>query len=109
MPQNSPCPASSRAEKPGIGWLGNGGVTPLSGWMKAPEGGPGWYASDGRIARASRVGSLSPDAVANAVDAATASTARIAAHRTLIIVPPPFESCGAESKTDHVRSAVTQT
>jgi len=40
--KNSPCPASSTAEKPGMGWPGNGGVTPLSPVMNAPEGGPGW-------------------------------------------------------------------
>ena len=30
------------AEKPGIGWPGNGGVTPLFGATAAPEGGPSW-------------------------------------------------------------------
>jgi hypothetical protein len=35
-------PGVEDAEKPGIGCPGNGGVTPLSGAMNAPEGGPGW-------------------------------------------------------------------
>ncbi|HVG62083.1 MAG TPA: hypothetical protein VNA24_26200 [Hyalangium sp.] len=44
--QNSPPPASRMAEVPGKGWLGEGAVTPLSAVMDAPEGGPGWYASE---------------------------------------------------------------
>src|SRR5215207_5182833 len=54
-PDRSSGVAGITAEKPGIGWPGNGGVTPLTGvagsWV--PETGPGWYAVAGMNARAS--------------------------------------------------------
>ena len=101
--QNSPCPASRMAENPGIGWPGNGGVTPLSPAMKAPDGGPGWYSFAGRIARPRSVGSLRSAARASAVNGAPASPAASTAKRTLSIGPPfPAPSPGLRSLCAHV-------
>src|SRR5215211_363081 len=82
-PDASPGLAGITAENPGIGWPGNGGVTPLTGvagsWV--PDTGPGWYAVAGMNALASSRAAGRSGSARAAPAGAAASTGSVANER----------------------------